>query len=66
MACVAAFFILLFVIGLTAWLIDRARHPRVRHYPPPVAPPRRCSSCSYDLTGNASGVCPECGGSVRW
>jgi hypothetical protein len=21
----------------------------------------RCSSCSYDLTGNVSGVCPECG-----
>ena len=21
----------------------------------------RCSACSYDLTGNASGVCPECG-----
>jgi hypothetical protein len=24
----------------------------------------RCRSCSYDLTGNVSGVCPECGTSV--
>jgi len=23
-----------------------------------------CQSCSYDLTGNTSGVCPECGTSV--
>ncbi len=21
----------------------------------------RCATCSYDLTGNTSGVCPECG-----
>lgn len=61
MICIAAFYILLFVIGLTAWLRDRARHPRARHYPPSVPPARRCSSCSYDLTGNESGVCPECG-----
>jgi rubrerythrin len=20
-----------------------------------------CEQCAYDLTGNASGVCPECG-----
>ena len=25
----------------------------------------RCTSCAYDLTGNASGVCPECGMSVE-
>jgi uncharacterized paraquat-inducible protein A len=24
-----------------------------------------CPSCSYDLTGNVSGVCPECGTKVR-
>jgi hypothetical protein len=23
-----------------------------------------CPTCGYDLTGNASGVCPECGGPV--
>jgi hypothetical protein len=31
-------------------------------------PPRRrpgcCSECGYDLTGNESGVCPECGAGV--
>jgi len=25
----------------------------------------RCRSCGYDLTGNTSGVCPECGATVR-
>lgn len=26
---------------------------------------RRCPTCAYDLTGNASGVCPECGTPVE-
>jgi hypothetical protein len=26
--------------------------------------PGRCSRCDYDLTGNVSGVCPECGTST--
>ena len=25
----------------------------------------QCSRCGYDLTGNHSGVCPECGGNLR-
>jgi len=24
-----------------------------------------CPSCGYDLTGNLSGTCPECGAKVR-
>jgi hypothetical protein len=32
------------------WWLDR------RHIPPHC-----CQSCGYDLTGNTSGVCPECG-----
>jgi hypothetical protein len=24
-------------------------------------PPRHCQTCGYDLTGNVSGICPECG-----
>ncbi|HWE95629.1 MAG TPA: hypothetical protein VG269_16815 [Tepidisphaeraceae bacterium] len=24
-----------------------------------------CPKCDYDLTGNVSGTCPECGGKVR-
>lgn len=27
-------------------------------------PPHQCPACSYDLTGNTSGVCPECGTAV--
>ncbi len=27
-------------------------------------PPNHCPTCRYDLTGNTSGVCPECGGKV--
>ena len=26
--------------------------------------PNQCQSCGYDLTGNVSGVCPECGNKV--
>lgn len=32
------------------WRIDRQ----------PI-PPGHCKNCSYDLTGNTSGTCPECG-----
>jgi hypothetical protein len=28
------------------------------------ANPHLCRQCGYDLTGNASGVCPECGTAV--
>jgi hypothetical protein len=27
--------------------------------------PRRCRHCAYDLTGNVSGICPECGQAIR-
>jgi hypothetical protein len=30
-------------------------------YRPPYIPPLACRRCGYDLTGNVSGVCPECG-----
>ena len=26
--------------------------------------PGHCQKCGYDLTGNVSGVCPECGGRI--
>lgn len=29
-----------------------------------VKPPGFCQKCGYDLTGNVSGVCPECGTGV--
>jgi rubrerythrin len=28
-------------------------------------PANRCDKCGYDLTGNTSGVCPECGSAVK-
>lgn len=34
-------------------------HPTAKR--PPVEPPSECTSCGYNLTGNESGVCPECG-----
>ena len=29
------------------------------------APPGYCQTCTYDLTGNTSGFCPECGAATR-
>lgn len=31
----------------------------------PRRPPSSCVSCGYNLTGNVSGICPECGTSCR-
>ncbi len=28
-------------------------------------PPGHCRKCGYDLTGNVSGICPECGTAIR-
>ena len=28
-------------------------------------PPGHCENCGYNLTGNVSGVCPECGEKVE-
>ena len=33
------------------WYFDRPRRVRPGH----------CQHCGYDLTGNTSGICPECG-----
>jgi predicted RNA-binding Zn-ribbon protein involved in translation (DUF1610 family) len=42
------------LIPLAVWLFRRAYH----------TPPAVCRSCGYDLTGNVSGECPECGTAV--
>lgn len=34
---------------------------RKRRQPPP---PGHCRNCGYDLTGNVSGICPECGRAI--
>lgn len=44
------------LVGIpAAWLIykDSRRQP-----------PGHCRSCGYDLTGNVSGICPECGTTI--
>ena len=38
---------------LNVWLRHSLRLQRIRL--------GRCAACNYDLTGNVSGVCPECG-----
>ena len=38
--------------GIPTFVLWR-RHRRI--------PPGHCQACRYDLTGNTSGVCPECG-----
>ena len=51
-----AFWIPLALVGVpTAFLWYRDRRP----------PPGRCQQCGYDLTGNVSGVCPECGATIE-
>jgi hypothetical protein len=42
------------VLVLPLW---RDRHPRT----PATTSERHCEKCGYNLTGNVSGVCPECG-----
>ena len=43
----------IFLLGLPLWLIR-----------PPI-PPSLCRSCGYDLTGNLSGRCSECGREIE-
>jgi hypothetical protein len=40
------------------WLIQKRRHTRFLNR-------SICRSCGYNLTGNTSGVCPECGAACK-
>ena len=44
---------LAFAIAPAAWILRFAMKRRIK--------PGCCAACGYDLTGNISGVCPECG-----
>ena len=47
------------MIGCVVFAVLLIRsHRRVRAW---KDDPQRCAECSYDLRGNDSGVCPECG-----
>jgi len=45
-----------FLFGIPTYMLWR-RHRRY--------PTRHCQSCGYDLMGNESGVCPECGREIE-
>jgi hypothetical protein len=46
-------FLLMFAVSPVLWWLRW----RLQHRPPVGC----CTSCGYNLTGNVSGVCPECG-----
>ena len=71
---IAAFLDIIFFCGviveihdkLCLSLIHRCLHCRAKFYVKRIrTDPRRsrviCKSCGYNLTGNVSGICPECG-----
>jgi len=49
------FWFLLLFFGIPTLLLWRSDRPRTGH----------CRTCGYNLTGNVSGVCPECGAKVE-
>jgi hypothetical protein len=55
---IIAFGFAILILGLLAFAIWR-RWPHRMHTHP------ICDICDYDLTGNTSGVCPECGTPVE-
>ncbi len=48
------------LIGLIVGAVADLFLDRVRRF----VNPQECRACGYDLTGNISGICPECGTSV--
>ena len=48
-----------FGLWVSAWLAYFIAFGSTRLHRPSASP--RCTSCGYDLTGNISGRCPECG-----
>ena len=56
MVVMAALLLSPILLLTVALLIDRHRLRRAQRLDG-----GHCQSCGYDLTGNVSGVCPECG-----
>jgi hypothetical protein len=50
-------FVPIAVLAILMWVLRRGARPRVL--------PGHCQKCGYDLTGNESGRCPECGEPVE-
>ena len=57
--CAASMLMVLSLIGALDEVVIRVADRGER----PQAP--QCHRCRYDLTGNISGVCPECGARIR-
>jgi hypothetical protein len=49
------------IFGALWWLMQVFEEANQIDWPPPGCCPR----CDYDLTGNLSGRCPECGKKIR-
>ena len=47
--------------GVGGWLVAHFVAPRLRRWRRGV-----CRACGYNLMGNVSGICPECGRIIRW
>jgi hypothetical protein len=54
-----------FILLPLVWLANRCRKTLFRLVDRYRIPAGCCRHCGYDLTGNTSGVCPECGTPVR-
>jgi hypothetical protein len=52
------------VVAVRQWLGSPPEREAVANF---AVDPRHCGRCEYDLTGNTSGICPECGWRIpRW
>lgn len=49
--------LMLIAVALPTWFLWRRDRRRI--------PPGHCQRCGYNLTGNTTGVCPECGQRLR-
>ena len=49
------------LVGWAGQMTGDANHTRIKNAAIASNFPFLCTTCGYDLTGNSSGVCPECG-----
>lgn len=58
-----------FIVGISLSILLALLHPKTRkdfhwHIRQRLMAEGKCAQCEYDLTGNVSGICPECGSAV--
>ena len=58
---IALFAVTFLIIATLFWLPYEFLIRHLQHRQVLRTTPHLCDACGYDLTGNASGVCPECG-----